>query len=1391
MENIPEYLKVEGTVITGVEKKSRNKIKRIVIPEGITEIETWAFAYCENLESVEIPASITSIGGYAFCGCKSLVNVNIPVNVASIGSSAFQGCESLANIKIPVGIESIGFFAFEGCESLASIKIPVSVTHIGLFAFDGCKSLEIAEYNGTLTQWCALNGGGWLTSVAKSMILVGENNLDLKKQTTLTIPEGIASIGTYAFEGCERLESVNIPESITSIGQGAFDECENLEIAEYGGTLAQWCALDGGGYLTISAKSMILAGENNMDLKAQKTLKIPESVAYIGHHTFLGCYKNLKSVAIPASVTSIGGYAFGFCKNIEANYSGTLTQWCVLNGGGWLTSVAKSVILVGENNVDLKKQTTLTIPENVTIIGDHAFSGCKSLVDVKIPESITKIGNSAFAYCESLASIVIPKNVTSIGDYAFGDCKNLASVAIPEGVTSIGEYAFTACKSLASVAIPEGVTSISNGMFDGCKKLKSVELPASITSIGVYAFSGCKKLVNVKIPESVTEIGNSAFAYCESLASIAIPEGVTSIGEYTFRECKRLASATIPASITCISENMFDKCKSLASVTISDGIARIGELAFADCESIESVEIPASITSIGFFAFYGCKSLKSVNYGGTKEQWKQIQIVRLGTSSKFVVHCTDGDIIEVGDLMGNVSKDLKVEGTVVTGIEKESKDKIERIVIPEGITAIGEYAFMWCDKLKEITIPRSVKNIGEGAFCWCTSLETVRYDGTIEQWYEIDDDSLMVTLADRVLLCDETDIKALTEIVVPEGMTKIGKGTFYGCFSLGRVVLPESLVSLPSDTFFNGSTLKAKFGGTKEQWLALGNNDFTSVECKDGVVGINDIPPYLIICGSQMNGFTKEIPNAIVIPEGVTAINAVEPEEKKYQFTEVVTFEGVEEKNVEEKYELKEVTIPASVKYIEEGAFYGFEKIRTIRYGGTLAQWCAMDNDSSLMNDASINMEASDNDENIPYMHIILSDGTDIKALKNLVIPEGVTEIGVNALSFFDLESITIPASVTKIKYNALYFWWEAMTVRYSGTFEQWCALDNESFFVHFAKHIFLGDGTDIKTLKEIVIPEGMTKIGEGAFYSCPLLERVVLPESLESRPSGTFSNSSTLKAQFGGTKEQWLALGNDDFTSVECKDGTVDIGNFPPYFVMKGNRITDFREDTPSKLVIPEGVASIHVIHLREYIEDDSEERIIPENKPCSITDITIPTSVKYIGRYHTYFEELKTVRYSGTLAQWCDLYTLFSFAKKAEHIFLCDGTDIKALEEIAIPEGVRIVKGNAFREFTRLKSIMLPTSVTKIGRLAFCECESLESILIPCKVVEIDNNAFYMCAALTSVAIPSSVKKIGGNAFSHCPKLKDVRYDGTKEQWGKIMKYENFKDGVTIHCSDGDIVL
>ena len=200
--------------------------------------------------------------------------------------------QSIKEIEIPEGVTEIEGYAFSHCGNLTNVKIPVSVSKIEFFAFAHCESLEIVEYGGTLAQWCALDGGGSLMGFTKSVILAGENNLDLKVQKTLKIPEGVTEIADHAFNECESLESVEIPasvasigleafrrcvslariaipETVTSIGGWAFDVCKSLKIAEYGGTLAQWCDLEGGGYLTSVEKSMVLAGENNIDLKKQ------------------------------------------------------------------------------------------------------------------------------------------------------------------------------------------------------------------------------------------------------------------------------------------------------------------------------------------------------------------------------------------------------------------------------------------------------------------------------------------------------------------------------------------------------------------------------------------------------------------------------------------------------------------------------------------------------------------------------------------------------------------------------------------------------------------------------------------------------------------------------------------------------------------------------------------------------------------------------------------------------------------------------------------------------------------------------------------------------------------------------------------------------------------
>ncbi len=249
--------------------------------------------------------------------------------------------------------------------SLTSVTIPNSVTSIGSYAFESCYSL-----------------------------------------TSVTIPNSVTSIGSYAFESCYSLTSVNIPNSVTSIGDGAFQGCHGLTSV----TISDITA-----WLSIS----FAGSESN-----------PLCYAY---HLFLNG-EEVKDLTIPNSVTSIGDYAF---------------QWC-------------------------SSLTSVTIPNSVTSIGNSAFYYCSNLTSVTIPNSVTSIGNSAFYYCSNLTSVTIPSSVTSIGGYAFQRCSSLTSVTIGNSVTTIGYSAFSDCSSLTSVTIPNSVTSIGDYAFSGCSSLTSI-----------------------------------------------------------------------------------------------------------------------------------------------------------------------------------------------------------------------------------------------------------------------------------------------------------------------------------------------------------------------------------------------------------------------------------------------------------------------------------------------------------------------------------------------------------------------------------------------------------------------------------------------------------------------------------------------------------------------------------------------------------------------------------------------------------------------------------------------------------------------------------------------------------------------------------------------------
>ena len=298
----------------------------------------------------------------------------------------------------------------------------------------------------------------------------------------VVIPDGVTSIGDFAFQNCESLTAVKIADSVTSIGNFAFWGC---------GALA--------------------------------SVYIPDGLTSIGDGAFQTC-DALATIDIPENVMHMGRCAF----NINTRTS-TSTPTSDPMNQTWVEpehdepavpeqpceSASPITDFEIENGVLKKylgKSETVVIPKGVvTSIGNEAFIWCRFIKSIYIPNGITNIRHKAFEWCDSLESIYIPESVTSIGIEAFYNCGALASIEIPNSVTSIGDSAFWGCKSLTSIEIPDSVTIIEEQAFTLCESLKSIHIPDGVTSIGDEAFFGCDSLKSIEVPKSVTHIGRNAF----------------------------------------------------------------------------------------------------------------------------------------------------------------------------------------------------------------------------------------------------------------------------------------------------------------------------------------------------------------------------------------------------------------------------------------------------------------------------------------------------------------------------------------------------------------------------------------------------------------------------------------------------------------------------------------------------------------------------------------------------------------------------------------------------------------------------------------------------------------------------------------------------------------
>ena len=151
---------------------------------------------------------------------------------------------------------------------------------------------------------------------------------------------------------------------------------------------------------------------------------------------------------------------------------------------------------------------SVTIPQSVTSIGDSAFSICIALTEVTIPQSVTSIGDSAFSHCEKMDSLTINDATTSIGSWAFDECYKLTTLSLGKKITTIGDHAFACCYGMHSFTIKDATTSIGEYAFFDCQNLETLSLGENITTIGDDAFRDCYLLKCIMLPAGLASFGN-------------------------------------------------------------------------------------------------------------------------------------------------------------------------------------------------------------------------------------------------------------------------------------------------------------------------------------------------------------------------------------------------------------------------------------------------------------------------------------------------------------------------------------------------------------------------------------------------------------------------------------------------------------------------------------------------------------------------------------------------------------------------------------------------------------------------------------------------------------------------------------------------------------------
>ena len=751
------------------------RVNKVVVNSGITELGYSMFSNCTQLTSVSLPSGLKRIGSCLFLGCIRLSAITIPSSVTTIESNAFTHCDSIAAITLPSGLRTMGDavcsqmaklttatvsggvtylsnYAFNDCPSLKTITLPNMVKSIGICAFRYDTALKDVYFNGSVTQWTSIQ-------------IAGEGNSALYNAdvhcTGLSAPT---------------VTGGNDAQGRPTLKWNAVSGAAKYEVYRARSRSGEYIK-----YSTVTGTSYT----NTSYIEDGNTYYY--KVRALDANGTAGAWSSVVSVTYrkPAAATVASGKC-GDSAKWTLDAAGTLT----ISGTGATYDFFNDYNCTApwydaELRLQIKKAV---VNKGITYVGTYAFRDCAELTSVSLPAGLEEMGSSVFRYCESLTSITIPAGVTSIGGDFFYGCASLKSVTLPDSLWDAGGCTFMDCASLTSVRLPANLRDIAWWMFKDCTSLTSVTIPRGTVEVKKEAFDGCTSLKNVTFTGSAADWkgvtirpGNTALTSaaikCTGSTVLTAPTLTLSVskkGQPTLKWSAVSGAAGYQLWCSYDGGDDCDPCyrwyanndKTATSYTVPADYLEKGRTYTYKVRAVTSSGAVGSFSKEVTFTYNPAASLAAptVTAGLDDQGYPALTWPAVPDAAQYEVYRAASEVT-LGDSLFQECENL----TDVT--------------LPADLTVIGPSMFENCGSLKNVTIPSGVTHIGNAAFAAC---------------------------------------EALPEIRLPDGMEALGSEAFVGCRAVTKVYIPRSLTSIGEAAFrICRSLTDVYYGGTAAEWAAI------------------------------------------------------------------------------------------------------------------------------------------------------------------------------------------------------------------------------------------------------------------------------------------------------------------------------------------------------------------------------------------------------------------------------------------------------------------------------------------------------------------------------------------------------------------------------------------